>query len=342
MWKDWWKMLQARNWMHRNRGFLPCWHAYVGYKFDLFARLRAPESVESFLAASNLDRELLQNWLDVGLALGHLKRVGGRKPSVQASRGMLRSFARDSDLAVGELLVEMMELHVPSLLHYPEMMTAGKRRSYDAAAYAQTVAHTSSYVEEAAFSSLYKWVKKHHCRSIVDVGCGYAGYLLRLARKDAQLNLIGIEKQATLCEAARAAVDRANFSGIRVLEEDFLQASDESLAASLRAEDAVDMVMMNNILYYFSPEQRPQLYARAANLLPHGGSLTMISPLRPQEAGQMFAAAFNSFMSAHENLFGLPSLAEIESQTHAVGFRLETMEPVIREGHWYFFGLTKT
>ncbi|MFB4164643.1 methyltransferase [Alteribacillus sp. JSM 102045] len=73
-----------------------------------------------------------------------------------------------------------------------------------------------------------------------------------------------------------------------------------------------DMVIMNNVLYYFSLEKRQALFHQVSSSMNKGGTLIVISPVHAAEYGKAFSAAFNSFMSAHKNLFQLPSSKEIK------------------------------
>jgi SAM-dependent methyltransferase len=340
MFGEWLKMWRARSWMRRNRDFLPTWHAYVGYKMKLFDHLEKPLTSIELAARTGLDQQLLESWLDVGIAIGHLL-VTDRSATPQtyrAHRKMLRDFRTTGHLPIGELLVEMMELHIPTLLEYPQLLSGARRRQFDEQAYAPTVAATSALIEELAFPKIQKWIRSQGSRSILDIGCGYGGYLLRLARSSSDFHLYGIEKDISLIDGLRATATRERLDSLHVQQADFLQLEAD---VEIEGQHSFDLVMLNNILYYFSPAQRAKLIARAASRLSTGGTMTMISPLRSEQQQQPFAAAFNSFMRAHDNLFDLPTIAEIQADGFGCGLQLVTAHPLIREGNWYFFGLRK-
>jgi SAM-dependent methyltransferase len=333
---QWMRVWQARSWMKRNQGFLPTWHAYVGYKMGLFEYFESAETIEQVVTRSGYDQTLVESWLEVGVAVGHMRKIVGNK--WQSSRKMCRYFIIGRPHAVGELLIEMMELHLPALLQYPQLMVEGARRSYDEHVFARTVASTSALIEEAAFPVLRKWVKKRNCQTIIDIGCGYAGYLMRLARADERLHLFGVEKNEQLLNAAQMTVRAAKQGNVHLVHGDFLLESDplKNLAA-----DRFDLIMMNNILYYFSPAERIQVLHRAAAMLNQKGSVTIICPLRNEQTSVPFATAFHSFLRAHDNLFDLPSLDDLKGLAKQVGLQLQTSHPLIKEGNWYFCGFTK-
>ncbi|WP_252313294.1 hypothetical protein [Sinobaca sp. H24] len=102
-----------------------------------------------------------------------------------------------------------------------------------------------------------------------------------------------------------------------------------------------DMVMMNNLLYYFSPGKRQDVFDHAARILAKKGTLLIMSPLHDSKHGKAFSTAFNSFMSAHENLHPLPSEKEIRAIGKLSGLKLVSVEPVLKEGGWYLLELQK-
>ena len=69
------KMLKARMWMKRNVPFLYSWHAYVGYELDLFKAFERGVSIEDVADAYQIDEQLLKQWVNVGVSIGHLKAM---------------------------------------------------------------------------------------------------------------------------------------------------------------------------------------------------------------------------------------------------------------------------
>jgi hypothetical protein len=56
----------------------------------------------------------------------------------------------------GVILKEMMELHIPSLLTYPDMMRNSNRNRFDSEKHADTVAQTSRLLEVIALPKIAK------------------------------------------------------------------------------------------------------------------------------------------------------------------------------------------
>ncbi|MGM7700382.1 class I SAM-dependent methyltransferase [Pseudalkalibacillus sp. Hm43] len=328
---EWLKLLKARKWMKSNEPFLYAWHAYVGYELDLFDYFQNGNTVEAVAAKHKLDEALLRRWSEVGLAIGHLKGEVDGKVTSQPS--IHKYTSKNSPHTVGALLKEMMELHIPILLEYPQLLNHQEKMQYQDKDFAATVAETSTFIERFAFPKVYKWMKKNKVKSMLDLGCGHAGYISRLSSKNKKLDLHGVELNQQVCDEAVSRLSRVKNKNATIHQGDLTNWEWHG--------KPFDMVMMNNVLYYFSPLERAGLFQRAHELTGKKGSLVLISPLREPEHGHAFSAAFNSFMSAHDNLFALPSKDEIFSHASDQGYKLKSMTPVVKEGAWYFMAFRK-
>lgn len=327
--QDWLKLWRARGWMKRNQSFLYTWHAYVGYTLDLFNEFQSGEEIARVAARKNLNELLLERWIEVGLAIGHLKRK--RDGKVVASRMLKQYISKESPHSVGILLKEMLELHIPVLLSYPDLMKGKKSKLFAEDEFAYTVAETSTLIEKIAFPRIYQVLKRKSITSVLDLGCGHAGYLQKIASKRPGLKLTGVEKNKEVYEEALKRC--SGFDGcIELFQGDLKE---------FEPKEAVELIMMNNLLYYFPPVERIKIMEKASTLLSEAGTLVIITPLSDYKNGHAFASAFNSFMSAHENLYPLPSFNEIEAAAHQSGFRIVETKPVIREGAWYMLCLEK-
>jgi trans-aconitate methyltransferase len=87
-----------------------------------------------------------------------------------------------------------------------------------------------------------------------------------------------------------------------------------------------DLILLNNNLYYFPPNDREALFERISSCLSPGGVLAVQIPvISDHPAARAFGltagvAAFDLFLRAHSNLYGLPDLAELHSSLKQVGF----------------------
>ncbi|KIL47138.1 class I SAM-dependent methyltransferase [Jeotgalibacillus campisalis] len=324
--QDMWK---ARIWMKTNVPFLYSWHAYVGYDLNLFEAFKRPVKVEDVSDAYDLEPELLEQWVEVGVALKHLKKDEKGRVSVKKSWKLPRS--KNNSPSSGDLLKEMMELHIPSLLSYPELMREKKRNHFDSELHSPTVAKTSTLLELLAFHLIDRNVKKHEVQSILDIGCGEAGYLIRLAKKYPDLNLKGVEISEEVADSAKKA--SAPYENIEIIHSDIEE---------YKPEEPIDYVMVNNLLHYIDPNDRQGFFERLHEIMNEKGIATIISPLQKAKHGQQFSSAFNSFFLTFDNLYPIPSEDELRTITEKAGFKMDKPSAIIREGGWFIVKIQKS
>jgi cyclopropane fatty-acyl-phospholipid synthase-like methyltransferase len=109
-----------------------------------------------------------------------------------------------------------------------------------------------------------------------------------------------------------------------------------------RPESKVDFVMLNNILHYISPKKRITLFKNINEWLNRKGTLSIVTPIHNSKHGGQFSSVFNSFFTAFDNLYPLPSSGDLEELARQAGLKVEKMKPVIKEGGWYQITLTKS
>ncbi|WP_050180384.1 class I SAM-dependent methyltransferase [Domibacillus robiginosus] len=324
-------MWEARNWLKKNEPFLPTWQAYVGYRLDLFRKLASGATLESLVADYGYEETLLRSWADTGMVLGHLKKEGDR---LIPSKKMLKFFSQGSNEAVGELLKELFEMHMPSLMSYPKMMESNQKGQFNGEDFGKTVAATSALIQKRAFGHVLSEINAQKPQWVLDIGCGTGGYLMNLAERMKQGTFVGVD-------ISRECVDEAR-----------QQAETKGLAEKVKfyyadintwevPDQFFDVIMMNNLLHYYSPDARKELLARVSRLVNQNGTVIMITPLYLERGGQRFSAAFNSFMEAHENLYPLPRKKELIRDAASAGLELKSIKTVVREGSWYCINFSK-
>lgn len=319
---EWTRVLHARKWMKQTESFLPLWHGYIGYKFGFFDALQGGASMaEMNLRLKRPVTQLaLERWLEVGVAVRHLKKRGWR---YYPTRGLKYQLSANDERSIGFMLQEMMELHIPALIAYPEFLESGKQKTFDGAEHGQVVAKTSTLVETVAFPIVQQLLRQANVGSMLDIGCGHGGYLRKLQALEPSWDLTGIDLEEEVIEEARSRDERGE---IQFEVADFM---------NWETEEQFDAVMMNNMLYYFSPEERIQLLERLRDRLEENGVAVLVTPLAETALGGRFASAFNAFMTLHDNLYPLPTIPRLRRQMQEVGFDQIRFIPFIPEGSWY-------
>ncbi|KMJ58215.1 methyltransferase type 12 [Bacillus sp. LL01] len=316
------RLLKARGYMKRNLPFLYSWHAYVGYELDLYEAFKKPKTIMEVAQEQDLKEDLLKRWVEVGGVIGYLKKKS--KERYQTVKKFMVPSSKNNPRSTGVLLKEMMELHIPTLIKYPKMMKTEKKEQFNQKEHGMVVAQTSSLLEQLAIPRVMNVMKKAKPKTVVDVGCGSGGYLLKLSQKFPKATMLGIELNEDVAEEASRNCEKQE--QIKIVCEDVHKWS---------PDEKVDFVMLNNILHYISPDDRIQLFKRISEWLPKKGTLSVVTPIHNSKHGGQFSSVFNSFFTAFDNLYPLPSESDLEHLADMAQLKVEKLKPVIKEGGWY-------
>ncbi|CAG9620506.1 class I SAM-dependent methyltransferase [Sutcliffiella rhizosphaerae] len=322
------RLFKARGYMKRNLPFLYSWHAYVGYELDLYEAFKKPRTIIEVANDKSLQEDLLKRWVEVGGVIGYLRKKS--KERYQTVKKFMVPASKYNPRSTGVLLKEMMELHIPTLIKYPKIMKSEEKEVFDQQEHGMVVAQTSSLLEQLAIPRVMKVMKKANPQTVVDVGCGSGGYLLRLSRKFPKIKMLGIELNKDV--AKEAGEKCREQKQIDIVCEDVHEWS---------PKEKVDFVMLNNILHYISPHDRLKLFRKVSKWIPEKGVLSVVSPIHNSKHGGQFSSVFNSFFTAFENLYPLPSESDLIELANAANLKIQKMQPVIREGGWYQVTFTK-
>ncbi|WP_409253148.1 class I SAM-dependent methyltransferase [Bacillus sp. SCS-153A] len=316
------RVWRARGWMKKNMPFLISWHAYVGYELDLFKSFKKPASIKEVAAARELEYDLLKQWVEVGVILKHFKKISGER--VKTIKKWKLPKSKSNRFSSGIILKEMMELHIPSLLAYPDLLRNQKKQHFDTDVHGPTVAKTSTLLEQLAYPKVEKVMKKYKVDSVLDVGCGEAGYLRKLAKKFPDKKMVGVELNEEVARNARGVVE--GHSNIEILNKDINE---------YQPDDHFKLVMANNLLHYIEPEARAGFFQNAAQWIKKNGALSVITPLQKPKHGKEFSSAFNSFFMTFDNLYPVPTEKELKDFAKKSGLKMTSIDPIVKEGGWY-------
>lgn len=134
---------------------LKVWHAYLGYSLNLFSYFKNGAKVADVADKHGLKAELLSRWVEVGVAVGHLRESKGGKIKTKPKMG--KYLTKESKHSVGILLEELFELHMPTLLSYREQLPNKKQEPPPDMA--DMVAGTSSLLEALAVPKIAAVIK---------------------------------------------------------------------------------------------------------------------------------------------------------------------------------------
>jgi len=291
----------------------------IGIQLDLFVALRQPKTAKQLAQNSQFAPDLLQAWLRAAASHGLIRMVRERDRAYEID-GLAKWLLETPNSApLIALLEEAIEGHGPTFERMPDLIAGAARPEFHSPAESRRAAEVSRLVERQALAALGRIPGVRDARRLLDVGCGYGGYLVGILRRYRDAHGIGIEHDAEVAEVALQnlrAADLLRRSEVRV--GDFM-----SLNLDIGSHD---LILLNNNLHYFAPGIRRALFERIFSRLIPGGLLAIQTAVISDRAAARWmglsanAAAFDLYLRAHDNLYGLPDLRELHSSLLEVGF----------------------
>ena len=291
----------------------------TGLQLGLFESLRQPKTGHQLVQDSQLAPDLLQAWLRAAEAQGLIRMVRERDCAYQIdglARWLLETPRSESLIAVLDQLVES---YGPLFQRMPELVRGAERPDFGSREAARRAAEVSRLVERRALEALARIPGVRRSKRVLDIGCGYGTYLTGLLLRYRDAHGLGIEQDADVAEIAVRNLEEADLvrrSEVRV---------GEFMALDL-ADGSFDLILLNNNLYYFAPNTWSALFARIfSRLVPRGLLAIQVPVVSDRAASRVMGhtantAAFDLYLRAHNNLYGLPDLAQLHTALRETGF----------------------
>ncbi|GAB2584441.1 class I SAM-dependent methyltransferase [Streptomyces capparidis] len=236
----------------------------------VLAELETPSSRDALAERLGVTRtEQFGLMLDLGVSLGELA-VGGGRYRLKGRRARALVGANGSVLRA--LLDEQMGYHASVYEHLPERLRGGELGDYLEAT-AAVVAESSRVAEPVVASYLSDIVREAGNPRVLDVGCG-SGIYLRAASRHPAATGAGIDMQPASVELTRKNLERWGIG------DRFDVALGDIRDGGKGIEGTFDVVFLLNNIYYFSPDEWPDLFGTLRSLLKPGGTLALVSMFR--------------------------------------------------------------
>lgn len=293
----------------------------VASRTGVAGALSRPSSVDAIATTAGVyDTALLEALLEVGVALGEVRRRGG---DFEAKGRRLRAVIGEStDLAglVEELVIYESPIHTALESH----LRGEPRRAYlDGAG--DAVARASRLAEPVLAPTIRAVVRSKRPRSVLDVGCGTGVYLRHVLDNAPHSDVVGIDPDDGALEVARRTL--SPFPAARLLE-----ARLGEFAAN--EPEPFDLVMLLQNIYYWPPEERSGVVEQLRRLAPDG--TVIVASAVP--SGPAFNRHLDLVLRVTEQNWRLPTRAEFQSHMERAGFEhTEVFEALPRSG--FFVGI---
>lgn len=254
------------------------------------------------IGAVRTDR--LAAWLEVGCALGELRRRGDRFEV----RGRRSRAIADGDVLLAAHYRSVLDYQTGPYAELDALLRAGPGEGRDdLERFADDIARVSLAAAPVVSEVVRRVVRELRPARVLDVGCGTAVYSAVALTTDPDLVVTGIDLSAEVVDAARADLERAGL-GDRIR----LETGDIRVWAASTGE-RFDLVMAHNTIYYVPAAERAGLVADLASLLRDRGELLLTTMTVP---GSVAAAHLHFMLVGQRGRASLPTrdalVADIE------------------------------
>lgn len=272
--------------------------------------LQVPGTAEELAdVLGGADTGLLESLLEVGVAVGELRRRRGRY-TIRGSR--LRALAAGDGDPLRAITGELADYHGDVYRDVP-MLLAGAQPVRYLDRYDELIARSSRVLEPYIVRFIHRVVADRTIGTMLEIGCGTGIYLRHTAQVCPQLRAVAVDMSERV-----SALAAANFADwglsdrCTALHADIRRPDNPDLAGPF------DLITLHNNVYYFAPAERDRLFADLRRRLAPGGRLVLTSYFA---GGTLAAAEFGLVLRATAGCWPLPERAGLHDALRGAGYR---------------------
>jgi SAM-dependent methyltransferase len=270
-------------------------------------------------------RSAIDAWLNLGLQLGLVKKNKNK----YFLRGFLaKKFAAAENSDIRALVREVAGLHHLYIMDTPEKLKNGDLWNPDEQhrEYGDLIARSSQTLEPFLFEVIDRYFPSSDEISLLEVGCGNAGYIIYAAGRHSKLKAVGLELDLKVAEAANRSIQTRNLQD-RVA----IKISD---VRNYQSDELFDIVTLYNNIYYFPVNERVALFTHLRHLIKPGGRILLTTGC--MNGGIEFELV-NLIHSTTKGWGRLPYKDEMLEQLTDAGFEQNSAKSLIPGDQYYAF-----
>lgn len=264
-------------------------------------------------------------WLDLGLELGLFKKNSGG----YALHGFLaKKFAAPENDAIRALVREIADLHNLYIMKTPSKLEQGLLWSPDDqnGEYGDLIARSSQTLAPFIFEVIDRFFSKSGDIRLLEVGCGYASYMIYAANKNNKLSAVGLELDSHVAGTANINIYACGLQDrIEIGVTDVREYQTDAL---------FDIITLYNNIYYFPVKERIELLKQLRLLLKPGGQILLTTGCRK---GGIEFQLVNLIHAATKGWGRLPDKNEMLQQLSQAGFQQNCAINLIPGDKYYAF-----
>jgi len=251
------------------------------------------------------NREGLWAWLELGVSLGELKRVGNE---YQIKGKMSKALLIPNNDAFKALWQEIVEYHYVYVVDTPTMLRKHEWFSFDEVP-GELVARSSRVNEPFIFEAVDAVIPRQGEFHLLEVGCGSGVYIQRACTRNPELSAVGLELQEKVADAARKNIKAWGVENRATIE--------HSDVRNYSSGQKFDLVTLHQNIYYFPVQERENLFRHIKEYLKPDGQVWLTSVCQGSGPG---IQALNIQVSTTEGFSPLPDPDQLCQQLKSAGF----------------------
>ena len=268
------------------------------------------------------NREGLMAWLELGVSLGELKRVGDE---FQIKGKMSKALLESKNDAYRAFLEEIVNYHYVYVMDTPTMLRKHEWFPFDETP-GELVARSSRVSEPFIFEAVDAVIPRQGDFQLLEVGCGSGIYIQRACTRNPVLRAVGLELQEKVAAVARSNIQAWGLENRATIE--------HSDVRNYSTSQKFDLVTLHQNIYYFPVQERENLFRHIKEYLKPGGQVLLTSVC---QGGGPGIQGLNIQVSTTEGFSPLPDADQLSQQLKAAGFsEVKTKRLVPFESFWAF------
>ncbi|RJP79969.1 MAG: class I SAM-dependent methyltransferase [Desulfobacteraceae bacterium] len=289
---------------------------------------RGPFSIQDLTADSSKTPSIqyaTEAWIKLGVRLGVFKE----DDTGYSLQGFLaKMLAAPENDAIRALVREVAGLHHLYITQTPEKLKQGLLWNPDEqhAEYGDVIARSSQTLEPFLFEVIDRFFPASDDIRLLEVGCGYAGYILYAAGRHGNLNAVGLELDLHVAETANANIQNRGLQDRIKIEMTDVR--------KYRSAELFDVLTLYNNIYYFPVEDRIQLFRHLRSLLRPNGRILLTTGC--MDGGIEFELV-NLIHATTKGWGRLPYKDEMLRQLYEAGFERNSAVNLIPGERYYAF-----
>ncbi|MBA0049531.1 class I SAM-dependent methyltransferase [Streptomyces sp. AJS327] len=267
--------------------------------------MRTPNSADGLAERLGITRhQQFRLMLELGVSVGELSESGG---SYRLRGKRAKALVGRNGSVLRALIDEQVEYHGSVYRHLPERLRGGELGDY-LGEHAGTIAESSRIAESVVAGYVTDTVQEVPGTRVLDLGCG-SGVYLRAASRKPGTSGTGLDVQPASVELAQGNLKRWGLTDrFEVRQGDMREAE---------LNGPYDVVLLMNNIYYFAPEERPELFRTLRAALREGGTLVLVSMFHGTSVS---ALGLDLVLACTQGCYALPRAEDLEPELREAGF----------------------